>query len=215
MKRSALKFWYYHCICKLHWTYIFIHYSFRIFKQNFCLGVNMIQILTGTPTQLPSYPATLYLPSIWESTWSRSWQALLPYTCLVSGRQHDPDHDRHSYPLLAWFLGVNMIQIMTGTPTLYTCLVSGSQHDPDHDRHSYPILAWFLGVNMIQIRTGTPTLYACLYTTQITYIHSMFNGSNSPRVHEQLISGCPNSSGPNSSEHNESWSAPRHLVYWL
>ena len=52
-------------------------------------------------------------------------------------------------------------------------------------------------------------------TTQIKYIHSLCNGSNSLRVHEQLISGCPNSSEPNSSEHNKSWSAPPHLVYWL
>ena len=53
------------------------------------------------------------------------------------------------------------------------------------------------------------------YITQIRHINSLCSTSNSLRVPEQLILGCPNSSEPNSSEHNKSWSAPRHLVYWL
>ena len=54
-----------------------------------------------------------------------------------------------------------------------------------------------------------------IITTQIKYIHSLCRGSNSLRVHKQLMWGCLNSSEPNSSEHGKSWSAPRHLVYWL
>ena len=54
------------------------------------------------------------------------------------------------------------------------------------------------------------------YITQIKHINSLCSGSSSLRVHKQLIiSGYPNSSEPNSSEHSKSWSAPRHLVYWL
>ena len=57
--------------------------------------------------------------------------------------------------------------------------------------------------------------YITIIMTQIRYIHSLCNRSNSLRVHEQLMRGCPNSSEPNSSEHIKSWTAPCHLVYWI
>ena len=50
---------------------------------------------------------------------------------------------------------------------------------------------------------------------QIKYIHSLYNGSNSLRVHNQLMWDYLNSSEPNSSEHSKSGSTPLHLVYWL
>ena len=48
------------------------------------------------------------------------------------------------------------------------------------------------------------TLKQHINMTQIKHINSLCSGSNSLRVHKQLILGCPNSSELNSSEHNKS-----------